>query len=144
MPTATTTTSMPSPSWGMPKVSRAWPLTESRPTRPMVRPSASEMNPRSREAPSTAVTAMKASSITAKYSGAPREMANRVTTGAKKASSRVPMVPATQEPSAAVARACDARPALAIRLPSIAVTTEDDSPGVFSRIEVVEPPYMPP
>jgi hypothetical protein len=21
---------------------------------------------------------------------------------------------------------------------------EDDSPGVFSRIEVVEPPYMPP
>ena len=33
---------------------------------------------------------------------------------------------------------------LAIRLPSIAVTTEDDSPGVFSRIEVVDPPYIPP
>ena len=48
---------------GIPKVSRAWPLTESSPTRPMVSPSASEMKPRSRELPSTAVTAMKASSM---------------------------------------------------------------------------------
>ena len=54
------------------------------------------------------------------------------------------MVPATNEPIAAVASACAARPAFAILLPSMAVTTEDDSPGVFSRIEVVEPPYMPP
>ena len=67
MPTATTTMSIPSPSWGMPKVSRAWPLTESSPTSLMVSPSASEMKPRSRELPSTAVTAMKASSMTAKY-----------------------------------------------------------------------------
>ena len=56
----------------------------------------------------------------------------------------MPIVPATNEPMAAVASACAARPALAILLPSMAVTTEDDSPGVFSRIEVVEPPYMPP
>ena len=54
------------------------------------------------------------------------------------------MVPATNEPIAAVASAWAARPALAILLPSMAVTTEEDSPGVFSRIEVVEPPYMPP
>ena len=54
------------------------------------------------------------------------------------------MVPATNEPMAAVANACAARPALAILLPSIAVITDEDSPGVFSRIEVVEPPYMPP
>ncbi len=54
------------------------------------------------------------------------------------------MVPATNEPMAAVARAWDARPAFAILLPSIAVTTEEDSPGVLSRIEVVEPPYIPP
>ncbi len=54
------------------------------------------------------------------------------------------MVPATNEPSAAVARACAPRPALAILLPSTAVTTEALSPGVLSRIEVVEPPYMPP
>jgi hypothetical protein len=104
----------------------------------------SEMKPRSRELPNTAVTAMNASNITAKYSGAPREMANRVTYGAAKASSAVPIVPATKEPTAAVASACAARPDLAMRLPSRAVTTDDDSPGVFSRIDVVEPPYMPP
>ena len=54
------------------------------------------------------------------------------------------MVPAMKDPMAAVASAWAARPALAILWPSIAVTTEEDSPGVFSRIEVVEPPYMPP
>ena len=45
---------------------------------------------------------------------------------------------------AAVASAWAARPRLAILLPSIAVITDADSPGVLSRIEVVEPPYMPP
>ena len=54
------------------------------------------------------------------------------------------MVPATKEPMAAVASAWAARPPLAIMLPSMAVTTEEDSPGVLSRIDVVDPPYMPP
>ena len=54
------------------------------------------------------------------------------------------MVPATNDPIAAVASAWAARPAFAILLPSIAVITEEDSPGVFSRIDVVDPPYMPP
>ena len=53
-------------------------------------------------------------------------------------------MPAMNDPIAAVARAWAARPALAILWPSMAVTTEDDSPGVFSRIDVVEPPYIPP
>ena len=64
--------------------------------------------------------------------------------GVKNATSRVPMVPAMNDPIAAVASACAARPRLAILLPSIAVITDADSPGVLSRIEVVEPPYMPP
>ena len=54
------------------------------------------------------------------------------------------MVPAMKDPMAAVASAWDARPARAIRLPSSAVITDADSPGVLSRIAVVEPPYMPP
>ena len=54
------------------------------------------------------------------------------------------MVPATKDPMAAVANAWAARPALAILLPSIAVTTEEDSPGVLSRIEVIVPPYIAP
>ena len=114
------------------------------PIMPMVRPSTRAMKPRSREAPSTAVTATKASSMIARYSGAPRDTANRAISGAKNTISVVPMVPATKEPMAAVASAGAALPALAIRLPSMAVTTDDDSPGVLSRIEVVDPPYMPP
>jgi hypothetical protein len=54
------------------------------------------------------------------------------------------MVPATKEPIAAVASAARARPRRAIWGPSIAVATEADSPGVLSRIDVVDPPYMPP
>ena len=54
------------------------------------------------------------------------------------------MVPATNDPMAAVASAWAARPPLAILLPSMAVTTDALSPGVFSRIDVVDPPYMPP
>ena len=56
----------------------------------------------------------------------------------------MPIAPATNDPMAAVASACAALPALAILLPSMAVTTEALSPGVLSRMEVVEPPYMPP
>ena len=114
------------------------------PIRPMARPIIRAAKPRIRDDPSTAVTQMKASRMTAKYSGAPIEIANRVITGMVNTTSRVPMVPATKEPIAAVASACAARPPLAIRLPSMAVTTDDDSPGVLSRIEVVDPPYMPP
>ena len=71
-------------------------------------------------------------------------MAKSTTCGMTSTMSAVPMVPATNEPMAAVARACAARPDLAILLPSRAVTTDADSPGVLSRIDVVEPPYMPP
>ena len=40
--------------------------------------------------------------------------------------------------------AAPARPLFAILLPSSAVTIEPASPGVFNRIEVVEPPYIAP
>jgi hypothetical protein len=56
----------------------------------------------------------------------------------------VPSVPAMKLPMAAVANAAPARPRRAIWWPSSAVTMVALSPGVFSRIEVVEPPYMPP
>jgi hypothetical protein len=82
--------------------------------------------------------------MTAKYSGAPREIANRVTIGAKKASSRVPIVPATHEPRAAVANAWAARPPFSHQVALDRGNPEDDSAGVFKRIDVVDPPYIPP
>ena len=140
--TATTTMSMPSASSGLSKVRRAWPVVV--PTSPIASPSPSEMNPRSLESPSTEVTATSASSMSAKYDGAPRTTTHSATVGASATSSTVLIVPATNEPIAAVASACAARPDFAILLPSSAVMTDDDSPGVLSRIDVVEPPYMPP
>ena len=80
----------------------------------------------------------------AKYDGAPIFTAWSASVGVKNATRSVPMVPAMKDPIAAVASACAARPRLAILLPSIAVMTDADSPGVLRRIEVVEPPYMPP
>jgi hypothetical protein len=64
--------------------------------------------------------------------------------GANSASAKVASVPATNDPMAAVASAAAPRPRFAMRLPSIAVTTEEFSPGVLSRIDVVELPYMAP
>ena len=102
------------------------------------------MKPRSHDAPSTLVTITMVRTMSAKYDGAPISLATDASAGAKKTTSIVPMVPAMKDPMAAVARACEALPALAIRLPSSAVITDADSPGVLSRIAVVEPPYMPP
>ena len=87
---------------------------------------------------------MKASSISRKYSGGPSLTAYSATSGANNVTRMVAMVPATKEPMAAVASAAPARPLLAILLPSIAVTMVPVSPGVLSRIEVVEPPYIAP
>ena len=56
----------------------------------------------------------------------------------------VPTVPATKLPIAAVASAGPARPLRAIFAPSSEVMMDPDSPGVFSRIEVVLPPYIAP
>ena len=100
--------------------------------------------PRSVLCPSTALTVVKASTISRKYSGGPSFTANSATAGANIVTTTVAMVPATKEPMAAVASAAPARPLLAILLPSMAVTMLAVSPGVFSRIEVVEPPYIAP
>ena len=142
--TATVVTSMPSRSAGMPSVSRACPLWRSMPTRPRVRPRKRLVTPFSIESPKAADTVVKASTISAKYSAGPKERASFTTHGARRASAMVAMVPATKEPIAAVASAGPPRPARAIWLPSSAVTIEALSPGVLRRIEVVEPPYMPP
>ena len=114
------------------------------PTSPIARPTHSATRPRSVLLPSTALTVVKASTISMKYSGGPSSTAYLATSGAKKVTSTVAMVPATNEPMAAVAKAAPARPLRAILLPSMAVTMLADSPGVFNRIDVVEPPYMAP
>ena len=90
------------------------------------------------------MTVVSASTISAKYSAGPNSSASLTIKGATKVKARVAIVPATNEPIAAVASAWAPRPWRAMAWPSMAVTIEPDSPGVLSRIEVVEPPYMAP
>src|SRR5690606_32531431 len=100
--------------------------------------------PRTIDDPSRVETVVKARIISAKYSAAPNLRATSAIHGAMSVRPIVAIVPATKDPIAAVARAAAPRPLRAILLPSRAVMINALSPGVLSRIDVVEPPYMPP
>jgi hypothetical protein len=78
------------------------------------------------------------------YSGGPKRSANAASGGAITVSTMTPNVPAMNEPTAAMHSAAPARPFLAMALPSMQVMTEAASPGMRSRIDVVEPPYCEP
>ncbi len=143
-PTASTTTSMPSSSSGTPNAKRCCPVCSSMPTRPNSRPRNSIVRPRVVDCPRTAATVTKANTISAKYSAGPNFSAISTTTGASRVSSTVAIEPATNEPMAAVASAGPARPCFAIWLPSSPVAIDADSPGVLSRMVVVDPPYIAP
>ena len=84
------------------------------------------------------------STISEKYSAGPNSSAIEVSGAPSAATSTVETQPAKNEPIAAMASAGPARPWRAIWWPSSVVTTEDDSPGMLIRIEVVEPPYCAP
>jgi hypothetical protein len=56
----------------------------------------------------------------------------------------VPSVPAMKEPIAAMPSATPPRPWSAIWWPSMAVITDDDSPGTLMSTEVSVPPYWAP
>ena len=84
------------------------------------------------------------STISEKYSAGPNSSARLVSGAPSAATSTVATQPAKNEPIAAMASAGPARPCLAIWWPSSVVTTDDDSPGMLTRIDVVEPPYCAP
>ena len=84
------------------------------------------------------------STHTAKYSGERKDSARSAILSAVKVSATMPMVPAIKEPQALMANAAPARPFFAMALPSRQVTTLAASPGRFTRMDVVEPPYIAP
>src|SRR3954467_533545 len=95
--------------------------------------------------PDASTTApIRPSTISEKYSAGPNLKASSVSGGANAAMMTVPTQPAKNEPSAATESEAPARARRAIWWPSIAVTTDDDSPGTLIRIAVVEPPYWAP
>ena len=88
--------------------------------------------------------AMRPSTMSEKYSGAPKDWPAMASGGANIASNAVLTQPAKNDPSAATASAAPARPCRAIWWPSMQVTTEEVSPGKFTKIAVVDPPYCAP
>ena len=143
-PIATTTKLMPSASSGTPRENRATPLFTSVPTSPKRTPSRIIAIAFSAE-PCASVTAMSMPTTRReKYSAGPNWKATSASTGAKAAMITVDTQPAKKEPSAEMVSAAPARPLRAIWYPSMQVTTDEDSPGRFTRMEVVEPPYWAP
>ena len=94
--------------------------------------------------PSSTDTVVNATTVSAKYSAGPKRSAKDASSGAKNVSASVARVPATNDPMAAVVSAAAPRPWRAIMWPSMAVTIDAVSPGVFSRMLVVDPPYIAP
>ncbi len=84
------------------------------PTLPNVSPSNRLIHPARLDRPRTVVTMTKASTIKAKYSAGPKLSAIRTISGAVTLRARVPSVPATNDPMAAVASAAPPRPLRAI------------------------------
>ena len=82
--------------------------------------------------------------ISEKYSAGPNSSASLVSGAPSAAMTSVATVPAKNEPIAAMPSAMPARPFLAIWWPSSVVTTAVASPGMLTRIAVVEPPYCAP
>lgn len=140
----TVTREMPSKSCGIPRVKRSTPETESTPMTVMPMPRTSEAKPFRTLSETTEDVAMKANIASAKNSSGPNIAENSTRLGETKTTRTEETMPPMNAPIAAVARACGARPALAIRCPSNVEAMADAWPGVFSRMAIVESPKRPP
>ena len=144
MPTVTVTRETPSKSSGTPKVKRSVPETESMPMTENPMPSTRAMSPLSTESATTEDVATKAKSARAKNSAGPKLVDRSASAGATKTTRKQEMNPPMNAPIAAVARACGARPSLAILWPSKVEAIAEACPGVFMRMAIVESPKSPP
>ena len=123
---------------------RPAPVSRSDPTWESSRPVRITASALSTEPFASTTAKIRPSTISEKYSAGPNSSATATSGGPSAAISTVVTQPAKNEPIAAIESAAPARPFLAIWWPSIAVTTEVASPGILTRIEVVEPPYWAP
>ena len=142
--TVTVTIEMPSNICGTPIVKRSEPVKESIPTTATPRPRMSDMSPLSTESATIEEVATKAKSARAKNSAGPKFAERSASLGARKTTTIEAIMPPVKAPIAAVARACGARPILAILWPSNVEAMADPWPGVFMRIAIVESPKRPP
>ena len=123
---------------------RPAPVSRSEPTCERSRPVKIIASALSTDPLASTTAKIRPSTISEKYSAGPNSKATDVSGPPNAATSTVVTHPAKNDPMAAMDSAGPARPCFAISCPSIAVTTEVASPGMFTRIDVVEPPYCAP
>ena len=143
-PIATVAKPRPSASSGMLNAMREAPVSMSEPTIDSSSPNTIIAIAFSTEPLASTTAKIRPSTISEKYSAGPNASASFVKGAPRMAISTVATQPAKNEPIAAIASAGPARPCLAIWKPSRVVTTDVASPGMLTRIEVVEPPYCAP
>ena len=135
---------MPFSKLGTPNVNRLTPVCRSVPTVDSIRPTPADAAALAGEPPTSVKEKSSAPAMTPKYSAGPNFSANSASGGARSIRPMTESVPPIHEPIAAMASAEPARPCLAISCPSIAVITDDASPGTLRSTEVSDPPYMAP
>src|SRR5688572_14023934 len=127
-----------------PKVKRTVPVTSSRPTDASAKPrhmAASTLKGDPRPMPTKLAKVRKK---TEKNSAGPNRSANLAMRGARKVITITATSAPTNEEVKAAVRASSARPLWAMGWPSKVVATDQGSPGMLNRIEVIAPPNKAP
>jgi hypothetical protein len=138
-PTLIAMNSMPSNRAGTPKVSRCWPVKMSMPMVDTSSPMHIERKPLMGDSLASRITSSRPKAISAAYSGGPKPSARFATNGAAKVRAITPKVLAMNPAIADIPIAGPARPLRANGCPSRHSTTDEVSPGMFNRIDVVAP-----
>jgi len=128
----------------MPKLKRVIPVTGSKPMLAMRMPANPAPNPLIMEAPDRLTSVVRLKNKIPKYSGGPKLKAYFAIPGPMMEKAKTPSVPAMNEPTAAIHNASPARPCFVMGNPSKVVATEAASPGILTKILVVDPPYCDP
>ena len=143
-PIASTAKSIPSCRSTNPRVRRSWPVSISWPTVESSNPNTTMMQALSTEPRASTMASPRPNTIKPKYSAGPNSSASLVSGAPIAAMTSVATVPAKNEAMAAIPNAIPAWPLRAMAWPSSVVTTDVASPGMLTRIAVVEPPYWAP
>ena len=144
IPIAIIAKDIPLLSSGIPKLNLGMPELTSSPTIPSKNPKSIIANPFVKEPLEIPEAVNTPNSIKAEYSVGPKYKAALANGSANTAIKIVAIVPAKNDAMAVIDNAAPALPFFAIWCPSIVVTVDEISPGIFINIAVIDPPYCVP
>src|SRR5262249_55446316 len=127
-----------------PKVRRNWPVTISSPTVARMNPIRIETKDLRGFPPPSPTKLEKVSNWMAKNSGGPNFRAISASNGAKRVISTMEKNAPIKEEEKAAVKACPPCPCRAIGKPSNVVATDQGSPGMLNKIDVMAPPKSAP